>query len=278
MKTYTEETARQIVATLDPETPVRRWGFEIESPQVGETQVTSHYEETQGLEFCSDPSLSGGECECDCSDCTYHECNCSECNSYNDDPDHCGSCSTNEVCCARPMETAKLDRWQLFLSRLARKWQPMEHYGENWGGHLHIEGRDLDKRQAVNLVAIGVRMFELAPEWFTGGEDGYNERPDRDALHNWQRSEWSGRNTNRASWISIHNLPARPEPYQIGDEYDYRKTTIEFRAFRSTPDKELIEFRRLVCQKLIEYVQKNTSTYWATSAKTFDQLLNELGV
>ena len=278
MKRYTEETARAIVATLDPEAPVRRWGWEIESPQVGTTKVELSWRELDGLDFCSDSSLSGGECECDCSDCSYHECNCSNCESYNDDPEHCGGCSTNEVCSANPMETASLSRWAVFLNRLARNWEPVENYRENWGGHLHIEGRDLTKRQATNLVAIGVRLFELSPEWFVGEEDGYNDRPDKDTLERWRKGEQAGSYTNRSSWISIYNLPSQPMPYQVGDPFDYRKTSVEFRRFRSTPDRELIEFRRLVCQKLIDYVQKNSSIYWATRCQTFDEILTTLGV
>lgn len=278
MKSYTEEKAREIVATLDPEQQVRRWGWEIESPQVGETRAEFGWRELEGLEFCSDSSLSGSECECDCSECTYHECNCSECNSYNDDPDHCASCSTNEVCSSQPMQTATLGRWSEFLSRLSGNWQPMEDYREDWGGHLHIEGRDLEKRQATNLIVIGVKMFELAPDWFTGGEDGYNRQPDRQELDNWVKGDRAGSYTNRGAWISVYNLPAKPEPYQVGDPYDHRKTTVEFRRFRSTPDRELIEFRRLVCQKLVDYVQKNKSIYWATRSQTFDEILNTLGV
>ena len=280
MKSYTEEKAREIVATLDPEAQVRRWGFEIESPQVGETRAQLCWRELDGLEFCSDGSLSGSECECDCSDCSYHECNCSDCQRYNDDPDHCSGCSTNEVCSERPIMTARLDRWEDFLTALARNWQPMEDYGENWGGHLHIEARDLDKRQAVAVVAIGERLFTLAPEWFTGGEDGYNERQDRDRLRQIaQNPEVSFYNTNRASWVSVYNLrQLAPESYQVGELPDGRKSTIEFRAFRSTPDKALIEFRALVCRKIVEFAKANSSIYWATSAKTFDQLLGVLGV
>lgn len=280
MKRYTEETARAIVATLDPIQEVRRWGFEIESPQVGETRAELSWRDLDGLDFCSDGSLSGSECECDCSDCSYHECNCSNCESYNDDPDHCSGCSTNEVCSERPVTTASLRRWEVFLDRLAKNWRPVEEYGENWGGHLHIEARDLDKRQAVAVVAIGERLFTLAPEWFSGGRDGYNEPQDRERLRRIATDpETSFYNTNRATWVSVYNLrQLAPESYQVGDPADGRKSTIEFRAFRSTPDRELIEFRALVCRKVVEFAKANRSIYWATSAKTFDQLLEVLGV
>lgn len=280
MRSYTEETARQIVATLDPDQQVRRWGWEIESPQVGEAKGASTWQEIEGLEFCSDGSLSGSDCDCDCSDCTYHECNCDHCESYNSDPDHCGSCGTNEVSSREPMLTPRLDRWADFLARLRRYWEPMEDYGENWGGHIHIEARDLDKRQAVAVVAIGERLFTLAPDWFSGGEDGYNERQDRERLRQVASNpDISFYNTNRATWVSVYNLrQLAPESYQVGELPDGRKSTIEFRAFRSTPDRELIEFRALVCRKVVEYAKHNSSIYWATSAKTFDQLLNTLGV
>jgi hypothetical protein len=280
VKTYTEESARALVATLDPEQQVRRWGWEIESPQVGEAKGGSTWAEIEGLEFCSDGSLSGSDCDCDCSDCTYHECNCDNCENYNSDPDHCGSCGTNEVSSREPMLTPRLDRWADFLARLKRYWEPMENYDENWGGHIHVEARDLDKRQAVAVVAIGERLFDLAPDWFSGGADGYNERQDRERLRRVaQDPESSFYSTNRASWVSVYNLrQLAPESYQVGELPDGRKSTIEFRAFRSTPDRELIEFRALVCRKVVEFAKANSSIYWATSAKTFDQLLGVLGV
>lgn len=278
-RSYSYDTAVQIAESLPTDEQVRRWGWEIESPVVGEVKASLSWREIDGLEFCSDGSLSGGECECDCRDCTYHECNCDNCENYNSDPDHCGECSTNEVCSREPMTTPTLDRWDLFLGRLAGHWVSVENYGENWGGHLHIEARDLDRRQAGAVVIAGEKLFEIAPEWFTGEEDNYNAKQRRDTLTLFQREEVDGYHTNRGSWVSVHNLrSAKPEAYQVGDKFDHRKTTIEFRRFRSTPDRRLIEFRALVCRKLVEYVKTNKVTYWLTRSQTFDEFLTELGV
>jgi len=273
---YDQPTAYAIVATIDPSEQVRRWGWEIETPIIGEQRARSDWRETDGLRFESDPSLSGSECECDCSDC-YHSCNCDNCDR-SDYLDHCESCATNEVSTYDPVMTGTLDQWARFLERLEDNWSPVENWGENWGGHLHIEARDLTKRQAVNVVVAGCHLIDLAPNWFTGGEDNYNDRPDRDRLESCVRGEVSPYNTKRQSWISITNLPSEPMPYKVGDQPDGRKTTIEFRVFRSTPNRRLIEFRALVSRKLVEYCQRGGQIYWLTSAKSFEQILTTLGV
>jgi len=155
----------------------------------------------------------------------------------------------------------------------------VEHYGENWGGHLHVEARDLTKRQAQAVVLIGERLFDLAPEWFTGEPDRYNEKQDRGRLQEFATSNSDRNHTNRSSWISVYNLrQSEPMPYTIGEPHDYRKTTIEFRRFRSTADRQLIEFRALVCRKLVEYAKNNQSIYWLTSAKNWESILQQLGV
>ena len=276
-RTYDYDTAVQIAENLPTDEQVRRWGWEIESPIVGEVKTSLSWRETDGLAFCSDGSLSGGECECECDDC-YHSCNCENCDRA-EYLDHCGDCSTNEVCSDAPVTTPRLTRWHTFLEELASRWVPVENYGENWGGHLHIEARDLDRRQAGAVVIAGEKLFEIAPEWFTGERDNYNDKQRRDTLTMFQREEIDGYNTNRGSWVSVHNLRnAKPEPYQVGDVHDHRKTTIEFRRFRSTPDRALIEFRALVCRKLVEYCKTNKVTYWLTRAQSFDEFLTELGV
>ena len=274
---YTQEQAEARVALLDPTAQVRRWGFEIESPIIGAVKSDSDWRDYDGLDFCSDGSLSGGECECECSDC-YHSCNCDNCERA-DYLDHCGDCSTNEVCSARPVTTPTLDQWGRFLDKLARDWSPVENWGENWGGHLHIEARDLTKRQAASVVIIGERMFQLAPDWFSGGRDDYNEPLDRERLSGFIQDKFSGYNTNRASWVSIHNLRAsEPQPYKAGDPYDHAKTTIEFRAFRSTADRKLIEFRALVARAIVEYCAKGGQPYWLTSCQDFGKFLRVLGI
>ncbi len=276
-RSYDQATAYAIVATLDPSEQVRRWGFEIESQIIGEQKARADWRDYDGLAFTSDGSLSGSECECDCSDC-YHSCNCDACDR-SDYLDHCSDCGTNEVCSEQPVTTPTLDRWAEFLKRLESYWVPVEHYGENWGGHLHVEARDLTKRQAQAVVLIGERLFDLAPEWFTGEPDRYNEKQDRGRLQEFATSNSDRNHTHRASWVSVYNLrQSEPMPYTIGEPHDYRKTTIEFRRFRSTADRQLIEFRALVCRKLVEYAKNNASIYWLTSAKNWESILQQLGV
>lgn len=274
---YTQEQAEARVALLDPTAQVRRWGFEIESPIIGRVKGDSFFSSYEGLYFCSDGSLSGGDCDCECSDC-YHSCDCDNCDR-SDYLDHCGECGTNELSSSEPVTTPTLDRWADFLDKLRDNWEPMENWGENWGGHIHVEARDLTKRQAANVVIVGERLFQIAPEWFSGGEDNYNEPLSRDRVEGFARDQFSGYNTNRAAWVSIHNLRAsEPQPYRVGEPNDHAKTTIEFRAFRSTADRKLIEFRALVARAVVEYCRKGGQIYWLTSCQDFGKFLRVLGI
>lgn len=269
----------EAVACLATDTgkAVRRWGFEIESTQIAET--ITYYGRVSGLEFVYDSSVTCPNCECDCRECSYHECNCENCDDYNDDPDHCYGCQANELSCATPLTVAKIpETFRGFIGALSARWVEASDYGEDWGGHIHIEARDLDKEQIRRAVIIGEQMLELSPEWFTGDPDGYNHKQDRYILDQLVKGQVTPRDTGRNKWISCYNLTGNPEPYNFGDEYDHRKTTIEFRRFRSTPDLALIEFRAKVARAVIQYAKSPTPIYWATRCRTFSEILEALQV
>lgn len=269
-------TATAYTETLDPTAPVRRWGWEIESPQIARVRTLRTYSEVEGLEFVHDGSVSADDCECECSDCS-HSCDCEFCDrSEYYDPDHCGTCQTNEVSSREPMTTASLAKWDTFLGTLEARWVESADYGEDWGGHIHIEARDLTKRQSVNVAVIAQQLFEVAPDWFTGEPDRYNEPQDRYQLEQFVRDQRTGQELGRSRWVSFYNLRGVAEPYQIGDRNDYRKTTIEFRRFRSTPARELIEFRALVMRAVVDYCQQGKALYWVTRSKSFREMIETL--
>lgn len=265
---------------------VRRWGFEAESPVIQTATENASWATRSPFEFVTDPSVPtiSDECECDCRDCTYHECNCDDCDLYNDSPDHCGECqSVNELCTADPILTA----WDANFDRMlelcdeadseAQSWAQLGD-GKSWGGHLHIEARDLSRRQSLTALTIASHLFALAPEWLVGWQDTYNTSE----LSDKERTAWISRRWGsmpRSLPVTAHNLASILEPmdYAKGDAPDGRKTTIEFRLFRTTFDRDLIRIRGAVARAIVDYAKRNEfGLYWVIRCKTFEDVLAEL--
>lgn len=271
---------------LDNSDLVRRWGFEAESPVIEIAKMEATWSAACHFEFVTDPSVPtiGNGCECDCRDCTYHSCNCDNCDEYNEDPDHCEDCNdVNELCTAEPILTA----WDANLEPMlelcqeanddAREWAQLGE-GKNWGGHLHIEARDLSRRQSLNAVTIANHLFSLAPQWITGWPDNYNtgELSDKDRTA-WLTRRWGA--MNRSLPVTAHNLAglSDPQDYARGDAPDGRKTTIEFRLFRTSFDSDLIRIRGAIARAIVDYAKANEfGLYWVTRCKTFEEVLAEL--
>ena len=266
---------------------VRRWGFEAEHPAIQYAIDGSMYREQRPFEFVNDGSVEtiDRDCECSCRECTYHECNCDFCDDYNDDPSHCGSESCdakNELSTANPILTYWDSEMDTFLDYCAQA--EAEHgynpRGENWGGHVHVEARDLSRRALMTALTIANHVFESAPEWLIGWQDNYNTATISDQA---KRDFQSGKRNSidRALPVTAYNLAWESEPraYAIGDMPDGRKTTIEFRLFRTTFDPELIKARGAIARAIVSYAKRNElGAYWVTRLTDFEAMLDELEV
>jgi hypothetical protein len=265
---------------LDGET-VRHWSYEAEHIAIARTRQRSGQASARPFQFVLDGSVSVDYdvCECACSSCTYHSCNCDNCDDYNDDPEHCSDsdCTANEICPREPLSTYWNDTHSPFLNDLADEAERFsyEDFGR-LGGHVHVEARDLTRRQAVNAVVIAEHLFEIAPEWFTGEPDTYNNKNNRKTLEGWVQGTEHPR---RDAFVSLNNLSWRNEPegYEVGDTWDNRKTTIEFRRFRTTFSPMLLAVRGAVARAVVAYAKTNPSIYWVTREADFGKLLAELG-
>jgi hypothetical protein len=151
------------------------------------------------------------------------------------------------------------------------------------GGHVHVEARDLTKAEARLVAVIGQRMFTIAPDWFTGGEDDYNNRVQGEQLQKWVQDLPGWNYPERGSIVSVYNVAGQtePRPYSIGDGFDHRKTTIEFRGFRTTFDAQIIAVRGAVCRAIVGFVKSladsGLSPYWATREQSFEEFLGVIG-
>jgi hypothetical protein len=142
----------------------RTWGWEVEAPNPGSDVVVP-----AGVEQGSDGSVESYEsdhedCECSCSDCTYHECSCDNCDSYNDDPQHCGyddcvSCSSYEY-----RTTGGIPRaLHPGLSKLLEQIKDTEK-NVSAGTHVHVYARDLEAYQigiVLGAYALTQRVWDV---------------------------------------------------------------------------------------------------------------------
>jgi hypothetical protein len=144
----------------------RTWGFEVEVPDAKGVSVLP----SSGIEKGEDGSLrsyeSNDDCECDCSECVYHDCDCEYCENQNSDPDHCGNSYCAQCDSAEFRTTGGIQRG--IHSGLVKLSEDLiENEAENndtAGVHIHVYGADLTMQQVAQVVAIyAVTQNVLSP-------------------------------------------------------------------------------------------------------------------
>ena len=260
--------------TLD--TVTRRWGVEIESPQVAVFETSG-----TGWELTRDESVDEPDCTCTCEEC-QHDCDCDQCNirAGYEEPDHCGDCTANELVSPVMFEALFPDDVRRQLSHIQ---DSMERYDrETWGGHIHIEARDLTLQQVGLVQKAWLKIYRILGESFTGRDFGHYCR---------DFSEWCERDRfdERYTAVNVTNLvrygsggfnvwaedPDRREIENMnpkGRPTDTYKTTIEFRQFASTADPQIIEYRASVCRALVDYFASGGAWYWFAKCQTAEEL------
>jgi hypothetical protein len=121
------------------------------------------------------------------------------------------------------------------------------------------------------------RIYQISPEWFTGGHDDYNNRPNRQELAEYVTGQ---RNYLDRAWTtSLHNLQF-PEPMEYDIEsldWDGRKTTIELRRFRTTFNAGILAIRGAVARAVAAYAKTNSPIYWVMKCQSFEEVLEAIG-
>ena len=260
---------------------VRRWSFEAEHECIARAKHFARWSDYSDFTTEIDGSVDCDYdyCDCSCRDCVYHDCNCENCEDQNDSPDHCSdeSCTANEISPRSPLRTFWDAKYNGFL-------QSCEEIEDNYsadysrlGGHLHIEARDLTREQSRNVLLMMERIYQISPEWFTGEHDDYNNAPDRRELAEYVTKQ---RNYLDRAWTtSLYNLQF-PEPmdYDMQSlEWDGRKTTIEFRRFRTTFNSGILAIRGGVARAVVAYAQTNAPIYWVMKCQSFEEVLEAIG-
>lgn len=134
----------------------RTWGFEVEVPDAKGVDVAHN----SGIQKGEDGSLrsyeASDDCECGCSDCTYHVCDCDNCDSYNEDVNHCGDgdCATADS--AEFRTVGGIQRVQhAGLRKLCKDLNEANaEINDTAGTHIHVYAQDLTTSQVGQVMAI----------------------------------------------------------------------------------------------------------------------------
>lgn len=279
-RSYRELVSHFETATQDTESPmVRRWGFEIETPEVGQV---GHILDDAQFSLTCDGSVTEGDCSCDCDECS-HSCDCSNCRITNgwDSPDHCGNCTTNEASSAVQMYGAPSAKMRQALGELhGINSEDMEN-----GGHIHVDARDLSVSQIEAVIKIWEKVTDTIPRLAGRERNEYCERnsdygDQHDRLTAKMRAvnasalvqgQWTNKLT---AWKDEPTRPALGE--SVKGPFDGYRTTLEFREFASTARAEIIFARASIVRAIVDYVSEGHAPYWILRSQSEEELIQEL--
>lgn len=244
----------------------RRYGFEIETPQVA--RYASQLADA-GFEITVDGSVSTEDCDCDCSYCS-HDCDCSNCGFDSWDLEHCGICEANEASspvCYTPKPAVGMRALE-YLHESNR--EDMEN-----GGHIHVEARDLSAVQVAAVMKAWRKIYELLPDLV--GRD-YNQWANEMTEDNqkWGEAKHIAVNATMISGYRAHLESGKYDLNPYGQPTDTLRTTIEFRQFASTAHAPIIYARASVCRALVDYIADNRGLYYLLCAESAEELLDLL--
>lgn len=252
-----------------PAKTCRRFGLEIETPEAG--SITA-----DGFTKTHDPSVSDGECKCECDSCS-HSCDCGNCSITNgyEDNEHCGDCTSNELALDYYQGTDSTGNGLIRQTCEELQNAGSDHYdhyrGHPYGGHIHTEARDLTPLQ----VALLMRYYRHAQnlfdqDQFFGREtnDYCSDITDRDidqTVNGWEIDRMSAINTQ--NYFSFRYAVERGQrsPDQRA------KSTLEFRQFASTNNWQLTLARIAFCVALVDYTAQGFAPYWLLRTKTWQE-------
>lgn len=251
----------------------RTFGVEIETPNAETVRNSLTREQASLLSWKGDGSVKfEGEredCECDCSECIYHDCNCDLCDNRNENPDHCyeDECFGSD----QPEDYQEITTQNGGVK--STKAEPLQvltesslgsaEINETCGLHVHVYSGDLAPAQVAQVLrtyrALADRLEPIA-----GRRDSYyaqdlHEGSIIDALDGRGSLKYRAVNTAPHFTTSTDKAP-----------------TLEFRQHEGTNEIAEVRAWSVLMVALVEYSKRNTSNYWLIRPQSGDELLNEL--
>lgn len=271
----------------EPRELPRTYGFEIETPTADDIQNNAyrvirqmnlareaddphakplHLE--QILEWKGDGSVTGEnqneECECDCSDCRYHECDCDDCDNRNTDPEHgCGSdyCYNSGTYQEITSIGGTTTTHPLSLEILADAKLYEAEINDTCGVHIHVGSGDLTPAQVAGVVSAYRALADiLDPIAERSGAYYCQENTDLDIAR-------ARRGEGTEKYRAVNTAPHFST---------YRPDTIEFRQHAGTGSTVAVRAWAVLLVHLVEYAKRNRPIYWLARCRDFDELAKEL--
>lgn len=260
-----------------PRDTPRPWGFEIETPEAD----TLHYNMTDtqnGLvEFCEDSSIEGygggdgGDCECDCGECLYHECNCDDCGvNGSSDPSHgCGY----SLCYQQGTEYQEVktlpggvnNTHPEALTALIGAGLESVRITSQCGLHMNIGSRDLSGRD-ISRIMTGYRLGAWLFDTIAGRES--EQYASKIQPHHEDRARKGEPTPKMTAVNTCHHFANVDDDPQIA--------RLEFRQHKGTNNPaEVRAWAWLLCE-LVEYGKGDNPPYWLARANTLEEFRKAL--
>jgi hypothetical protein len=260
------ETYAETLATAEPTTTARTWGFEIETPDADNVYARTTYDQREGtLDFKGDGSVErayGGDCECECSDCV-HSCDCDNCDLTNGytSLDHCGNgdcsgtgdyqeiTSVGGISTTHPTALAILDQAGITDCET----------NDTTGLHIHLGSADLTPEQVARVISTYRQALHILDP--LAGRSGvyYAQAPrlehSEDARQGYASEKYRAVNTA----THFHGGSFRPK-------------TIEFRQHAGETNVDKIRAWAMLLIEIVEFAKGNASVFWIGGARDLNHL------
>ena len=270
---------------------VRYWGLEIEHPEagnyahhLGNLVRESHQDETV-------PRVSG---KCYCDTCN-HSCDCGQCQVRYRQCDHAGNTEVTLNPSLHSWHSEIMTYWNGLVAT-GHKPRHFEDYCNecesancdpydcdtsdktSWGLHTHVDARDLSLRNVASVMRLAGALFQRFESAF--GVDHYNSHATESDIEDMleRGSTWGRSSVNPSGVLRYLNqheadrsdLNETPNPHE--------KATIEFRQFRWTEDRHLVEARVATARAIVDYVADGKPIFWLARETDLAKALTELEI
>ena len=260
------ETFAESLATAEPTTTARTWGFEIETPDADNVYARTDYATRDGvLEFKGDGSVErayGGDCECDCNECE-HSCDCDSCDITNGytSLDHCGGGACNgtgdyqEITSVGGLTTTHPTALDILETAGLSDCET----NDTTGLHIHLGSADLTPEQVARVISTYRQALHILDP--LAGRSGvyYAQAPrlehSEDARQGYASEKYRAVNT------ATH--------FQNGS---YRPQTIEFRQHAGETNTAHIRAWAILLIEIVEFAKGNASVFWIGGARDLNHL------
>ena len=247
----------------------RTWGWEMEIADAKGVDAVF------GVDKGEDGSLrsydANNDCECDCSDCCYHDCDCDHCDYRNTDPDHCNNseCSNADSAEFRTKNGAnRLKHAGLF--KICKELKEVDaEVNDTCGVHIHVYALDLDTKQVANVMAVYKWMENIFAIVAERDDVNYARRLPVEYI---QQAYAGALPQDKPKAVNLTHLIAANTAY-----LESTRGTIEFRQMAGTYNAERITIWAWIVRGLVEVMKRGAQLRDFLGVKDINDLIEVYG-